>query len=468
MIERLGVRMSLFPANWTRRSGGHEAGLAVAYSTVLYITIFVLGLVWTVALWLRSPGVPVQDEIGHVLLSRWAWQQPALILDLWGRSVNTLVYLLPALGGLPGARLASVGMACATVLLSSGIAARLGLQRLFLVPALLWFQPWFNDLSYTAITEVPFMLCLVLACWLWLDQRLGWAALCFGLLPLIRHEGIALTGLWCGYLLLRREWRGIGVALLPLVVYNALYFAVYAAWPFTIYLQPRPTTLYGSGGWLHFAEPLARGVGLPVFGLALLGCALLVQRRRALVLTGFAVYLLVQTIIYRFGLYASGGYELFLLPLAPGFAIAASVALDWLVERLRLPRGQVALLGGALLAVVLGWVVVTGTRSRPRPMDFEGVALQQAASWLQQRSTDPARVVATHVWLYYFVDLPPAQWLTVSAPRDLPVGTIVVWDSHYSDRSGLRLAELRDPAQGWRELERFSDVAVIFEKTTQP
>lgn len=460
--------MSLFPASWTRRSGSHAAGLAVPLGAALYITIFVLGLAWTVSLWLRSPGVPVQDEIGHVLLSRWAWQQPELILDLWGRSVNTLVYMLPALGSLPGARLASVGMACATVLLATGVAGRLGLRRLFLVPALLWFQPWFNDLAYTAITEVPFMLCLVLACWLWLHERLGWAALCFGLLPLIRHEGIALTGLWCGYLLLRRDWRGIGVALLPLALYNLLYFPVYGAWPFTIYLQPRPTTLYGSGGWLHFAEPLVRGVGLPVFGLALLGSALLLRRRRALVLAGFAVYLLVQTIIYRFGLYASGGYELFLLPLAPGFAIAASVALDWLVDQLRLSQRRTVLLGNVLLAAVLGWVVVTGTRSRPRPLDFEGVALQQAADWLQQHAIDPSRVVATHVWLYYFADLPPAQWLTVSAPGDLPVGTIVVWDSHYGDRAGLRMAELSDPAQGWRELQRFGEVAVIFEKTNRP
>ena len=300
--------------------------------SVLYVLTFGMGLIWTVGLWLRSPGVPVQDEIAHVLIARWAWRYPSLLLSVWGRPVNTLVYFVPALGWLPGARLCSIGLSCATVLLATAIASRLGLRRLFLLPLLLWFQPWFGDLSYTAITEVPFMLCLTLACWLALNERLGWAALCFGLLPLIRHEGVALTGLWCGYLVLRRAWRPLLVAFGPLLFYNGLFFALYRQWPFAIYLQPRPTTLYGSGGWLYFGAPLLDAVSLPVAGLALLGC--IVLRRRALVLLGYVVYVALQMIIYRFGLYASGGYALFLLPFAPGVAVAASIGLDWLAERL--------------------------------------------------------------------------------------------------------------------------------------
>jgi hypothetical protein len=459
--------MSHVPADQIRRSRRSALRLAVPGGAALYAAVFALGLIWTVQLWLRSPGVPVHDEIAHVLIARWAWRYPALLLDLWGRPVNTLAYLLPALGRLPGARLASIGMACATTLLATGIAARLGLRRLFLVPLLLWFQPWFPELAYTAITEVPFMLCLALACWLWLHQRLGWAALCFGLLPLIRHEGVALLGLWCAFLLLRRSWRSIAAALGPLALYNLLYFAVYRAWPFTIYLQPQPTTIYGSGGWLHFIEPLMRSVGLPIVALALLGCALL--GRRGLALAFYALYLAVQMAIYRFGLYASGGYELFLLPLAPGFAIAASIALDWLADRLPEPAARPALYKRALLAAALVWVVALGVRARPRPLDAEGVVLEQAAAWLEQNSIDPARIVAMHVWLYYFADLPvtPTNLSTPHTLDALPPGTVVVWEAHYADRWGLRYAELSDPRQGWRELQRYGDSAVIFQKLAQ-
>lgn len=438
-----------------------------------YWAIFGLGLAWMVGLWLRSPGVPVQDELGHVLIARNAWRSPALVLDLWGRAVNTLLYLLPALGGLSGARLASVLLACSTVLLTTAIAARLGLGRLWLIPALLWFQPWFGDLAYTAITEVPFAWLLALGCWLWLRERPRWAALCFGLLPLVRHEGVALTALCCGYLLLRRDWRAILAALAPMLLYNVLYAAVLGGWPVTIYFQPRPTTLYGSGSWLHFVWPLIDGLGWPIAALVLPGCLLLLRQRGGReVLACYGLYFGLQTVIYRFGLYASGGYAIFLLPLAPGCALAAALALEWLLARIEravspaLPRGE--LLSASLLMIVLALVGNVALRTPPRPLDFEGVALQEAARWLAAAQLSPPRIVTTHVWFYYFADLPLEQGSWPPTPptlASLPPGALVVWDAHYSERWGLAYAELSDPTRGWRTLQRFGDdFAVIFQK----
>jgi len=67
-----------------------------------------------------SDGTALQDEIGHYIISRDAIANPELILDLWGRTLHTILYILPAQFGLDGARLASVGLAALTVIVSIG------------------------------------------------------------------------------------------------------------------------------------------------------------------------------------------------------------------------------------------------------------------------------------------------------------------------------------------------------------
>lgn len=438
-----------------------------------YVVSFAAGLAWTAWLMASSPGVPIHDELGHVRLAAESWQHPSYLLDPWGRPANTLTYAIPARWGLDGARMMSLLIAAATVLLATRIAQRLGLRLLFIVPLALWFQPWFNDLSYTALTEVPFSLAVVAGISAALDRRDRWASFAFGLLPLFRHEGIVILGAWAVLCLVRRAWRPAVIAAVPLVVYEIAFALAERRSAFAeVYLEPRETTFYGSGGLSHFLSPVGTGVGWAVLALAVLALPRLrTLRWRSLALAPFVLYFATHTILYRFGLYGSGGYGLFLLPLAPALAIAAALGTEWIAggatsdARPRILRA----LSISAAAAMLGGVVYLGVQTDARPVDREGVAMRAVAAWLDAREVPPERVYTTHAWLNTFYEVPfrpiVSDRTTATPLGDIPAGSYLVWDEHYSDRLGWPIEYLSDPGQGWARLTSFGDnLAVVFVK----
>ena len=444
--------------------------------STLYLLSFSLGLFWITYLCLNSPGVPVQDEIGHFLISKGAWKHPELMLNLWGRPVTTILYMITSFWGLNIARCFSIFLASLTVLISTKVAQKLGVKLLFLIPVFLWFQPWFSDLSYAVITQVPFSLLLITGVYLWLDGREEIASIPIGLLPLTRHEGIALILAWFVYHSYKRKWVVAVASAVPLIIFNIIYNFVYQSLALQIYFSPKPIALYGSGTWLHFVRPVADNVGAPLLILSLLAIVpILKLKEKSYIFAGYVLYFLVHTVIYRFGLYASGGYNIFLLPLAPAFAITAALGSEFIssLSGKILANTTGSTLSNAISRLLIVFAVVSvayvGLQTKPRPLDKEGVALKQAADWLRSSNLVASKVVSTHVWFFYFYDLdlePNKLWALPPDLDELPAGSIVVWDRHYSNRWGLSYDELSDPPNNWVKLKSFGDnFAVVFRKS---
>ena len=360
------------------------------YFRYSYYLFFGLGVTWIIYLCLNSPRPVLDDEIGHFLISRSAWIYPKLILNIWGRTVRTLLYMPPSVLGLIPARFLSIIMACLTVLLATKVTQKLGGKLLFLVPVVLWFQPWFSDFSYGVITEVPFSLFLLLGTYLWLDERETLASIPIGLLPFIRHEGIAITFLWILYIVYRRNWRACAFIIFPMIVFNLLYYAFYQSLAIEIFFSPKPSTHYGSGTWVHFV-PRVLSVRVPVLLLTVFGLVpILKSRKKTLAFGGYVVYYIVHTVIYRFGLFKSGGYVIFLLPLAPAFAVGATLGAEFLVSwvkkaLLSLTTPEISAAFGNLLIVliVIAVVSVGVLRVNPHPLSSQYIALRQASDWLR-------------------------------------------------------------------------------------
>lgn len=446
----------------------------------LYWLLFCLGMAYTASLALRSTGAVIDDEIAHYLISRSSWTYPEILLSQWGRPVRTLVYALPALGGLTVARLFSVALAAATVLVTTRIALRLGLKHAAFVPLFLWFQPWYANLSHSLLPQVPFALWLALATYLGLVGRNLSAAVFFGLLPLTRHEGIAVTGLWLLYLAHRRDWKSVALTCVPLLLFNISYLTVLGQPAFNIFFTPRPTTFYGSGDWLHFVRPLRYDVGAPVLCFAAVGLAVAARQRATLVaLWAYAAYFVTHTLIYRFGLFASGGYSLFLLPVAPAFAVLAALGAErgWSATAAWLDRGGWPwLIAGR--AVATSWLAVAalvtvayGLGEQPVRLSPQAGVFRDAAAWIRASGRATRPVISTHPWFSYFHGAPlrPRRSPSYSA-QDLleaPEGALVVWDHRYSDRFGLKYADVADPGGPWRRVASFGDSSVavmVFER----
>ncbi|MCB0011579.1 MAG: hypothetical protein KDE34_06750 [Anaerolineales bacterium] len=439
----------------------------------LYLAIFAVGFCWTLYIGLASAGVPVHDELAHYFISRDAWQQPELLLSMWGRPVRNIVYWLPAIGGLKAARVFSVILTGLTIGIATEIGRLIGVQRLYLIPLFIWFQPWVSAISFAVLPQIPFALILAGGVLLALKKKDGAASIAFGLLPLTRHEGLALLGLWLLYLFWKRSWRNVALAFLPLLLFNLVFFLVEREAAFAIYFNTAPTDRYGSGTWLHYIRPLPKYVGFPVLLLSLPAIFPLAKNRSGVaVFLPYLAYLFTHTVIYRFGLFASGGYQLFLLPMAPAFGLAAALGLEQLLaasQRFARPANanSWAIIRTSFLLICAILAVVAGLSTRPLPLDDEGVALQNATNWLSESDLDQTSVIASHVWFEYFYDGDSSGLTTPAA--DLQPGTIVVWDQHYSERVGLVYDDLISLPDCWQEAAQFGDgpVAAIFIKSAR-
>ncbi len=440
----------------------HASAVATTYA---WLTVLG-GLSWALLLLLESGGTLLDDEVSHVVIARDAWRDPTLILNVWGRTANTLVFMPVAPFGLTPARVFALALSCVIVLLTVRLARHLDVEWPWVTPLLLLFQPWFAQWSFQAVTEIPFTLFMIAGWVLLFEEHLIIASLAIGLLPLIRHEGILLLGLWVALIAWRRQWVAALAGPVPLVVYNLVSYLTTGFVPASIYFAPKPTDLYGSGGWFHYALPLLDGVGIPVLLLAVLGLPAMVRRSPArLFLAWNAIYVAMQVVIFRFGLFASGGYLVFLLPVAPLVAIMAAHGLRELLSRIEAARlaPRIERAAGALLILTVTVLVVKGgLAASPIPRDPYQTPLEEAASWVRDEGLNHSPVVATHIWFYYYL---PLRVGTPEPPlAALPVGTVLVWDSKYSELQGWTLAELSDPDNGWELLQQFGGDVRIYRK----
>jgi len=440
---------------------------------------FLCGIIGMAYLGLHSSGMPIHDEAGHYLISRDGWHDHHLIFNTWGRTLNTLIYLVPAQFGLGGARLFSLLMAVAIALLTYATAQELSLKYAFLVPFFLWFQPWFADLSYMCITEVPFSLAMIAGVYLHLTKRSTVAATVIGLLPLIRHEGVALAGLYFLFLINRRRWMSAVMCFVPLGLYNVAYFVFEKAWPFLMFFDSKPTEFYGSGTWYHFFIRLfhPRTVGIPMMCLTFFSLGPIRRNSKLLmVVLWYGSYFALHTVIYRFGLFASGGAKFFLLPMAPLFALATVCGITFIGDRVEniktamCAHGRITALlsrNAVMVALCAGCALFAVLTVRPYALNKEGVALQHAAQWLQRRSVPMDKIISTHVYFYLFYPKKvPAKILRVQPPLEtMRPGTYVIWDSHYANRRGLDSERLlRDPTT-WSPVASFENgTAVVYHK----
>lgn len=443
------------------------------------------GFLWCLIYLLVSTGWSLDDELSHYLRSRSVWENPTLIFDAWTRIGRNLFHVLPSHFGLTVARIWTLCFAALAVWLTALLAARLGARRAWLVPLALWFQPWFVELSWGVLTQTPFMVSLLAGIWFLSGQRLALSGICFGLLPLIRHEGIALLGLWALVVtvdcLLRRRflgWIAAGAAsALPLAAYNLAAWIWIGELPSRIYFDAKPTEIYGSGTLWHFIPICLFPAGIFTVVLAAIGLPRCVRDWKTFwPLLFYPAYFVLHSLIFWKGLFASGGYYHFIMPLAPGLAIAAVFGADALLDRGKgwsralawsLCVGLV-LQGVALIHVLAmqAWAKVPPQMGlAPEPIHQ---AVQQGLDWQAVNRPGSAPIVCHHIYAAFardWIETEQQRALFGLSAEQLPVGALVIWENKYSEITGLPIEDFTKAGSGWSEIATFGNGMVrVFEK----
>lgn len=291
---------------------------------------------------LLSAGTYHDDDLTHFQIARWAWIWPSYLLDDWGRPGFTVLYAPAAALGWTAARLFSAALTALTAWLTYLIARDMQIRLASLAPALLWLQPLTFTLSYTTLTETPLALYVTAAVYLWQRRRFALSAAVISLSAVTRHEGVLFLTVWFVAMLAerRRVHELLLLAWAP-VLANLLSTIALGETPLLLYLTPKPTAAYGAGGPLTMLTRWALAAGLGPLVLAAMGAGSLWRKRGGrLWLVAGLLYFLAHTFFFRFGLFASGGYARFLVPLGPLVAVAAAAAASQLWRALRRTGGK--------------------------------------------------------------------------------------------------------------------------------
>lgn len=471
---------------------------------------WLLGMAWCLYRALVNEAWILDDELSHFLISQDVWSDSKELWHPWSRPGRNLLQVIPSYFGITVARLWTLALAGITVWLAGREALSLRLGILWMLPLLICFQWWFPELSYPVLTQSPFMMVWFLGVFLARRKHLLWAALCWGYLPLIRHEGIALSGLWglwvifgpggFAKLFFKGKWHEVGpafgraallgvVTLSPLIVMNVMTWWTRGELPVAMFFEAKPTEYYGSGPIWWYLAHLLWGAGLPV--VVFLGWGMFRPWRdrdwSLLLYWTYPAYLVLHTFIFWKGLFASGGYYHFIMPMAPWIGLVALKG----IAAMRSCWGQRPVVAAAALTVYGGllmlqqqWQVSDGhiegmpeirkeiswIAAPPMRLSRFGKGLEDAASWLHENREDEPWL-SHHVAVSYFLSRPPLDghldpWggYQPDSPA-LKRGTLLVWDSHYSTQSQFGFSLERLAENGWVELGSWAHGTVrVFRK----
>ena len=300
-----------------------------------------------VALWLisMSDGFYHDDDITHYDFARGGWTNPHQLWYRWARpGYNLPTAVVAHYWGILGCRIFSALQTAGVALLAYLIARRIGAPRLAAAaaPILVWVQPLAMKLACTTLTETTAALYLSLAIWLYLRGNRVWACIAMSPAFITREELLALAPILVVAIVLdalreanwsvRRTlatgwaWACAGVLLWAPLMWIIAAVKVGldgAASPLAI-LSHKYTVEYGNGSWGHYLPEWLHACGVGVVALAIAGA--IRMGRRAWLVPALAFGLVaLHTVIYRFGLFASGGYGRFLIP-ASGLLAALAAA----------------------------------------------------------------------------------------------------------------------------------------------
>lgn len=319
------------------------------------------------------------DSTLHYLFARYAPQHPALFFDHWAKPLFVLLACPFAQFGITGMKVFNVLAGFVAMLYAYKTAHALNMKHPALAMVFMLFAPLYYILTFSGLTELLFAAMLSVATFLTFKNKLLPALLIVSFLPYVRSEGLLIIGVFGVWLLFARFYRYLPMLAIGSVVYNLVGypFRQKALWVVSEIPYSKLGSHYGKGPLSHFALELVNVLGVPIYGLLILGLSaglLLVLRQTKpvgptlLIVLVFLVFFVSHTLFWYFGIFNSMGLKRVFLAIVPTMALLALEGFNRIEEWL---NGFKPGVGSAVGKVLVAYVVVFPFTPNPAAIQWE-------------------------------------------------------------------------------------------------
>ncbi len=397
------------------------------------------------------------DNIAHFRISKYAFSNPHLFLDHWGKPLFTLLSSPFSQFGFNGLRFFNVVTGILAAFFSFMVARELKIKNSVTVIFFVVFSPLFFRLFFSGLTEILFSFVLILAIFFFLRQKFLFSTLVISFLPFVRTEGIIFFALWLVLLGFNKKWKIIPLLFLGTLIYSLIGWSYYGdiLWVFHEMPYTGAGNIYGHGELLHFVNSADHIIGIPLIILFLFGLVSYVQsfikdefkspkqvNEVFLVFGGLAIYFIAHSYVWWKGIGGSLGLVRVMACIIPLAAIICARGAHILTDMLPGKRIVQSLLP-VLLVLIVTLTTLLGAKI-PMKAGRQEIVLGEAAEWVKRSEYFHSKIYYYDLYFLHLLGIDPYDQNRCFEKlpdnefpgKDVPAGSIIQWDAHYGPNEG--------------------------------
>lgn len=411
------------------------------------------------------------DGVRHYLMARYSWEHPYLLLDLWAKTLFTLLASPFARFGMIGMNVFQIICFVFTSYLCYRIATRLEIKNVFIIPVLIGFAPIYFPLINSGLTELFFALMIVTAIFFTIEKKYLIAAVVISFLPFARNEGYMFFPLFGLVFLYRKQYLPIFLFLFGTLLLSVIGLISLKDFFWLFHRNPYQGAgdIYGHGELLSFVKQYDDIFGLPMTIFICIGmagiCFKLIFLKRSLstfplfteevlLVYGCAIaYFVAHSIFWWKGIFSSLGLLRMMAAIIPLTALITLRGFNLILDLVGKFRFMKYI--SILLLVIFQLRLPFHQWYFPFHLGGEEEVIGAAGNWIKDRELTDKKIYYLHPYLPFILDKDPFNsqqaveiWnINKENPvQDFTEGSLVVWDAHYvPNEGGIALSKLQTP-----------------------
>ncbi len=451
-----------------------------------------------------SQGFYQHDEVSHFLNMRRFWHDPSFILGNWAKTGYKIFFVIPALLGVKVVHFLNAVIAAFSCYAAYKLSQKIDSRLPLLAFVILATQPFWIQLSYRSYAETTAAFLLILSVYFHMNKQPLWAALILSYNVNVRQELFPIWGLYILWLLWKRQWIPfLAMGLFP-ILYNIwgwaetgdILYLKNQMFGTIAHIQEG----FGSGamGFWHYPKMsiVVFGAVTVLFIIIYLGQVLLYKKSwhpfifiPALVF--FGQYCIFQIQSVQIGPSGAGNLR-YMIIISPLLAVLASIAIERMREiedRKKLlfllipfvivvilfmkfqhnnlsftnvidPIPVIAVLTLSVITflklkarsftylIVLFSLIFALVYVKPLKLSTEDMTVKRVVTWAKRNHIEDNKVLVNHSLFQYYYGKDRYEFknggdmIDTTTVAQAPVGSLIIWDSHYSYKPNRNKAHL--------------------------